>query len=116
VLSYLPDVVSASWTGVSPDAGTPGGTVVVRAADLQVRGRDMVTAGEAVPSAGELAVFCRPVVTAPAVVRRDGRILAGGWLPDFVRLGEQPDQRGEDRPAGPVEPGRGLVRSCCSSP
>jgi transposase IS4-like protein len=33
-------------------------------------------------------VFCRPVVTAPAVVRRDGRILAGGWLPDFVRLGE----------------------------
>ena len=40
------------------------------------------------PSAGELAVFCRPVVTAPAVVRRDGRVLAGGWLPDFVRLGE----------------------------
>ena len=40
------------------------------------------------PSAGELAAFCRPVVTAPAVVRRDGRILAGGWLPDFVRLGE----------------------------
>jgi len=38
--------------------------------------------------AGELAVFCRPVMTAPAVVRRDGRILAGGWLPDFVRLGE----------------------------
>ncbi len=40
------------------------------------------------PSAGELAVFCRPVVTAPAVVRRDGSVLAGGWLPDFVRLGE----------------------------
>jgi hypothetical protein len=40
-----------------------------------------------VPSAGELAVFCRPVVTAPAVVRRDGRVLADGWLPDFVRLG-----------------------------
>ena len=40
------------------------------------------------PSAGELAVFCRPVVTAPAVVRRDGRVLADGWLPDFVRLGE----------------------------
>jgi hypothetical protein len=48
----------------------------------------MVTAGGAVPAAGELAVFCRPVVTAPAVVRRDGRVLAGGWLPDFVRLGE----------------------------
>jgi hypothetical protein len=41
-----------------------------------------------VPSAGELAVFCRPVVTVPAVIRRDGGILAGGWLPDFVRLGE----------------------------
>jgi len=41
-----------------------------------------------VPSPGELAVFCCPVVTAPAMVRRDGRILADGWLPDFVRLGE----------------------------
>jgi hypothetical protein len=33
-------------------------------------------------------VFCRPVVTAPAVIRRDGSVLAGGWLPDFARLGE----------------------------
>jgi len=40
------------------------------------------------PSAGELAVFCRPVVTAPAAPRRDGSVLADGWLPDFVRLGE----------------------------
>ena len=40
------------------------------------------------PEAGELAVFCRPVVTAPAVARRDGSMLAGGWLPGFVRLGE----------------------------
>ena len=40
------------------------------------------------PSAGELAVFCRPVVTAPAVVRRDGTVLADAWLPDLVRLGE----------------------------
>jgi Flp pilus assembly protein TadG len=61
---------------------------VVRAADLQVRGGGTVTVGDAVPSAGELAVFCRPVVTAPAVVRRDGSVLADGWLPDFVRLGE----------------------------
>jgi hypothetical protein len=35
-----------------------------------------------------MAVFCRPVVTAPAVARRDGTVLAGGWLPDLVRLGE----------------------------
>jgi len=41
-----------------------------------------------VPSAGELAVFCRPVVTAPTAVRRDGTVLADAWLPDFVRLGE----------------------------
>ena len=47
-----------------------------------------VTAGDAVPAAGELAVFCRPVVTAPAVVRRDGTVLADAWLPDLVRLGE----------------------------
>ena len=40
------------------------------------------------PARGELAVFCRPVVTAPAVVCRDGTVLADGWLPDFVRLGE----------------------------
>src|ERR1019366_2643340 len=47
-----------------------------------------VAAGNAVPSAGELAVFCRPVVTAPALARRDGSVAADGWLPDFVRLGE----------------------------
>ena len=85
--SYLPAVVDASRVTESPVAGTPAGTVVVRAADLRVRGKT-VTAGGAAPSAGELAVFCRPVVTAPTVVRRDGTVLAGGWLPDYVRLGE----------------------------
>jgi Insertion element 4 transposase N-terminal len=88
VLSYLPDVADASRTSESPDAGTPAGTVVVRACDLRARGGKTVTAGNAVPSSGELAVFCRPVVTAPAVARRDGRILADAWLPDLVRLGE----------------------------
>ena len=71
----------------SPDAGTPAGTVVVRAADLRVRGGGRSRRGIGAVG-GELAVFCRPVVTAPAVVRRDGSVLAGGWLPDFVRLGE----------------------------
>ena len=85
--SYLPAVVDASRVTGSPVAGTPAGTVVVRAAGLRVQGMT-VTAGGQVPSAGELAVFCRPVVTAPAVVRRDGTVLADGWLPDFVRLGE----------------------------
>ena len=88
MLSYLPDVADASRTSESPDAGTPAGTVVVRVSDLLVRGGWTVTAGNAVPSAGELAVFCRPVVTAPAVVRRDGKILADAWVPDLVRLGE----------------------------
>jgi len=60
----------------------------VRAAGLQVRGGKTAVPVGAVPSQGELAVFCRPVVTVPVVVRRDGGVLAGGWLPDFVRLGE----------------------------
>ena len=86
--SYLPAVVDASRTDTSPVAGTPAGTVAVRSADLLVRSGGTVTARDLVPSPGELAVFCCPVVTAPAMVRRDGRILADGWLPDFVRLGE----------------------------
>jgi hypothetical protein len=61
--------------------------VAVRACGLRFGG-GTVTAGDAAPSAGELTVFCRPVVTAPAVIRRDGTVLADGWLPDFVRLGE----------------------------
>ena len=69
-------------------SGTPAGTVVVRAADLLFRGGGTIVAGGCGPRSGELAVFCRPVVTAPAVIRRDGSVLAGGWLPDFARLGE----------------------------
>jgi len=63
-------------------SGTPTGTVVVRAADLRLRGDRSIAAGDCGPRSGELAVFCRPVVTAPAVIRRDGSVLAGGWLPD----------------------------------
>ena len=88
MLSYLPDVVDASRAAVSPLAGAPAGTLVMRAADLRFHGGGTVTAGDSAPWAGELAVFCRPVVTAPAVVRRDGGVRADGWLPDFVRLGE----------------------------
>ena len=87
MLSYLPDVADASRIVECQDAGTPAGTVVVRAAGLRVHGWT-VTVGDAQPPTGELAVFCRPVVTAPAVVRRDGTVLAGGWLPDSVRMGE----------------------------
>jgi len=87
VCSYLPAVVDASPVAEVSVTGTPAGTVVVRAAGLRVHGGTVI-AEDAVPSAGELAVFCRPVVTAPAVVRRDGTVLADAWLPDLVRLGE----------------------------
>jgi hypothetical protein len=86
VQSCLPSAVAAIWSAEFPAAGTPAGTVVVRSADLRVHGLS-VTAGGRVPSAGELALFCRPVVTAPAAVRRDGTVLADAWLPDLVRLG-----------------------------
>jgi len=72
---------------VFPETGTPAGTVVVCASDLRVRGTGTVIAGGTGPSSGELALFCRPVVTAPAAVRRDGTVLADAWLPDLVRLG-----------------------------
>lgn len=88
MFSTLPDAARATRTAVFPDAGTPAGTVVLHASDLLFQGSGTVSAGGAVPSAGEMAVFCRPVVTAPAVVRRDGTVLAGAWLPDMVRLGE----------------------------
>jgi hypothetical protein len=86
--SYLPAVAVASRMAEFPVPGTPAGTVAVRACGLQVHGGTVVTPGDARPRAGELAVFCRPVVTAPAMVRRDGTVLADGWLPDLVRLGE----------------------------
>jgi Insertion element 4 transposase N-terminal len=88
VQSCLPSVVDAIGPEWSAVAGTPAGVVVVRAAGLRVRGGTVTAAGDAVPRAGELAVFCRPVVTAPVLARRDGRMLADAWLPDLVRLGE----------------------------
>jgi len=69
-------------------AGTPAGTLAVRAADLQFPGRGTVTVAGTAPSIGEMTAFCRPVVTAPAFVKRDGTVLADAWLPDLVRLGE----------------------------
>ena len=83
----MPGVADADRISQSPTAGSPAGTVLLPVSGLQFHG-GTVSAGGAVPLAGELAVFCRPVVTAPAVARRDGSVLAGGWLPDFVRLGE----------------------------
>jgi hypothetical protein len=88
VLSCRPDVADASRISGFPGAGTPAGTVVVPACGLRFHG-GTVTAGGAVPAAGELAVSCRPVVAAPAVLRRDGSVLAAlgygdGFWPDGV--------------------------------
>ena len=88
MLSTVPDPACATRPVASPGAGTPAGTVVARVADLRFRGEGTVLAGGPAPRSGELALFCRPVVTAPAVVRRDGTVLADAWLPDLVRLGE----------------------------
>jgi hypothetical protein len=88
VLSTLPDAACATRPAISPDGGTPAGTVVIRSADLRLRGEGTVVAGGSAPWSGELALFCRPVVTAPAAVRRDGTVLADAWLPDLARLGE----------------------------
>jgi hypothetical protein len=88
VQSCLPSVAEAIRAGVSAGEGTPAGTVVLRASGLRVRGGTATARGDAAPAAGEMAVFCRPVVTAPAAVRRDGTVLADAWLPDLVRLGE----------------------------
>ena len=92
--SCLPSAAAAIRPEESPEAGTPAGTIVVRAAGLRVHGMTAAT-GDGVPSAGELAVFCRPVITVPAVVRRDGTVLAEAWLPDLVRLGEMERHLGD---------------------
>src|SRR5260370_27047278 len=85
-----------------PAAGTPAGTVVVRAAGLRVQGMT-VTAVDAVPSAGEPGLFCRPVVTAPAGGRRGGTVLADAWLPGLGRLGANGAHLGD----GGIEAARG---------
>jgi hypothetical protein len=65
----------------------PAGTLAVRAADLQVRGSGSVIAAGTALAKGEMTLFCRPVAVAPALVKRDGTVLADAWLPDLVRLG-----------------------------
>jgi hypothetical protein len=77
----------AIWSGSFPESGTPAGTLAIRSRDLRIHGIS-VTVDSALPSAGEQAVFFRPVVTAPAFVKRDGTVLADAWLPDLARLGE----------------------------
>jgi hypothetical protein len=77
------------------------GLVAVRAADLASPagpglGKDgrsaLVTAGGGRIRSGDVVVFLKPVAVAPAVVRRDGRVQAGGHPADHARLGVAEDR------------------------
>jgi hypothetical protein len=59
----------------------------------------LVVAGSAPITTGEPVVWCTVVVTAPAVVRRDGRVQAQGRPCDHVRLGAAEQEL--DRLCGP---------------
>ena len=70
--------------------------LAVRVADLRsplrrpLRGEDrtaLTAAGAGKIRSGDLVVFCKPVAVAAAVVRRDGRVQAGGHPADHARLG-----------------------------
>jgi hypothetical protein len=69
--------------------------VAVRAADLRLPARDggkdgrtaLTAAGAGPVRTGDVVVFCKPVAVTRAVVRRDGRVQAGGHPAEHVRLG-----------------------------
>jgi hypothetical protein len=87
VQSCLPSADAAIRSVQFPSGGTPAGTLAVPAADLRVHGARSVTVAGAAPQRGQETVFARPVLSAPAFVRRDGSVLADAWLPEAVRLG-----------------------------
>ncbi|MGH3125555.1 MAG: hypothetical protein ACRDND_31645, partial [Streptosporangiaceae bacterium] len=77
------------------------GLVAVRAADLASPagpglGKDgrsaLVAADGGRIRSGDVVVFLKPVAVAPAVVRRDGRVQAGGHPADHARLGVAEDR------------------------
>jgi len=72
-----------------PDAGVPAGVVALRAAELHRPGGAGAWLPTAAPvvACGEDLVWCRPVAVAPARRRRNGSVVAVGWLPEHVRLG-----------------------------
>src|ERR1019366_6756521 len=90
----LPDVTPSRAEG-SP-AGLPG-MLAVRTADLSGParpggdGRSALVAGGKIATE-DLVVFFKPVVIAPAVVRRDGRVQAAGHPADHARLGVAEDR------------------------
>jgi hypothetical protein len=87
VQSCLSFADAAIRTGRFPYDGTPSGTLAIPAADLLVHSARSVTVAGAAPKTGEETVFSRPVLTAPAFVKRDRTVLADAWLPAVARLG-----------------------------
>jgi hypothetical protein len=99
-MPFYPAVPSGVTSSAGDNAvcGLPGGAamVAVRVADLawpagRGLGKDgrsaLVAAGAGRICTGDLVVFLKPVVIAPAVVRRDGRVQAAGHPADHARLG-----------------------------
>jgi hypothetical protein len=99
-MSFYPAVPPTVTPSAGEDAagGLLGraGMVAVRLAGLASParaglGKDgrsaLVAAGTGKIRSGDLVVFCKPVVVAAAVVRRDGRVQAAGHPADHVRLG-----------------------------
>jgi len=87
-----PAAVPGGW----PPELAGAGIVAVRVADLAcplrrpLREGDrtaLTAAGAGKIRTGDLIVFCKPVAVAPAVVRRDGKVQAGGHPADHARLG-----------------------------
>ena len=92
----VPFPATAAGSKGWPEGLAGAGIVAVRVADLRfpLRGplRDgdrtaLTAAGGEKIRAGDIVVFCKPVAVAPAVVRRDGRVQAGGHPADHARLG-----------------------------
>ena len=96
-----PDVTTSSAEDAALSLLGQAGLVAVRAADLASPagpglGKDgrsaLVAAGGGRIRSGDVVVFLKPVAVAPAVVRRDGRVQAGGHPADHARLGVAEDR------------------------
>ena len=87
-----PGAVPGGW----PSEAGGARVVAVRVADLRSPVRRpfregdrtaLTAAGGQMICTGDVVVFLKPVAVAPAVVRRDGRVQAGGHPADHARLG-----------------------------
>jgi hypothetical protein len=99
-MPFYPVMPPDATLGCAEDAALgllgQAGVIAVRVADLACParlglGRDgrtaLTAAGAGRIRSGDLVVWLKPVAVAPAVVRRDGRVQAGGHPADHARLG-----------------------------